>query len=266
MDAQLYPLANGGDPTPTMGLPITSPAWDAGDDALLDPPYSLASDQRGQPRQRYSHVDIGAFETLLQGPLLSAPTVTLQSDASNGLTLAILHTTVNPRGCDTGLQADYGVTTNYGCPVSRFAYPAGFALVPTDISLAGLAPGMTYHFRLTATNAAGTGVCADQTFSTPAFFASGDANGDGAVGPDELAAVYANYWQSNPTVISNTFGLGQTNVQLEVENTLGWDLTIQVSEDLLTWSNLPVRAVPVYQFADPDATNHPERIYRLLAP
>ena len=107
---------------------------------------------------------------------------------------------------------------------------------------------------------------ADQTFRMPEFFARGDADGDGAVDPDELDAVYANYWRSNPSVISNTFGLGQTNVQLDVENALGWDLTVQVSEDLLTWSNLPARAVPVYPFADPDAPSHPDRMYRLRAP
>ena len=161
---------------------------------------------------------------------------------------------------------EFGVSTNYGYPVAGVSYPAGFANVPTDISLAGLAPGMTYHFRLTATNAAGSDACTDQTFRTPEFFARGDADGDGAVNPDELAAVYANYWKSNPTVITNTFGLGHTNVQLAVENTLGWDLTVQVSQDLATWSNLPVRAVPVYQFTDPAASNLIDRKYRLLAP
>ena len=266
VDAQLYPLANGGDPTPTLGLPTTSPAFDAGDDALLDPPYGLATDQRGKPRKSYVHVDVGAFETLLQAPLFAAPTVSLQSDPANGLTLATLHTTVNPRGSDSGLKTDFGVTTNYGYPVAPVSYPAGFALVPTDVSLAGLAPGLTYHFRMTATNAAGTETCADQTFRTPEFFARGDADGDGAVDPDELAAVYANYWQGNPSVISNSFGLGETNVQLQIENALGWDLTVQASDDLLTWSNLPVRAVPVFRFGDPDATNHPNRTYRLLAP
>lgn len=266
IEALLYPLGNGGDPTPTRGLPTNSPAFDAGDDALLDPPYSLTTDQRGQPRKSYAHVDIGAFETLLQGPLLAAPGVTLESDPTNGLTLATLHTTVNPRGLGSGLVTELGVTTNYGYPIAGVSYPAGFSFVPTDIQIAGLAPGLTYHFRMTATNEAGEDACADQTFSTPEFFARGDVDGDGAVGPDELAAVYANYWQSNPSVISNSFGLGETNVLLEIENALGWDLSVQASDDLLTWSNLPIRAVPVFRFDDPDATNHPSRTYRLLAP
>ncbi len=266
VDALLYPLGNGGDPTPTMGLPTNSPAWDAGDDALLDPPHSLTTDQRGQPRKSYDHVDIGAFETLLQGPVLAAPSVTLESDSTNGLTVATLHAAVNPRGFASGLTTEFGVTTNYGYAVTPVSYPAGFAFVPTDIPLAGLAPGMIYHFRMTATNAAGTDACADQTFFTSEFFARGDADGDGTVNPDELAAVYANYWQSNPTVISNALGLGQTQVQLEVVNALGWDLTVQFSEDLVIWSNLPVRAVPVYRFEDPDATSHPTGAYRLRAP
>ena len=266
IDALLYPLGNGGDPTPTRGLPTNSPAFDAGDDALLDPPYSLTTDQRGQPRKSYEHVDVGAFETLLQGPVLAAPGVTLESDPTNGLTLATLHASVNPRGLGSGLVTEFGITTNYGYAIAPVSYPAGFAFVPTDVQIAGLAPGLTYHFRMTATNAAANAECADQTFSTPAFFARGDADGDGAVDQDELNAVYANYWKSNPSVISNSFGLGETNVQLEIENALGWDLSVQASDDLLTWSNLPVRAVPVFRFEDSDATNHPSRTYRLLAP
>lgn len=174
VDAMLCPLGSGGDPTPTMGLPTNSPAFDAGDDALLDLPYSLATDQRGQPRLSYAHVDIGAFETLLHGPVLAAPRVTLQTDPTNGLTLATLHTAVSPGGHGgTGLRTEFGVTTNYGYPIEGVAYPLGFAFVATDIQLAGLAPGMTYHFRMVATNAAGSDACADQTFFTPEFFARG---------------------------------------------------------------------------------------------
>lgn len=58
----LGPLANNGGPTPTMALLHGSPALDAGDDALLGPPYNLTTDQRGFPRKSGAHVDIGAFE------------------------------------------------------------------------------------------------------------------------------------------------------------------------------------------------------------
>lgn len=78
--------------------------------------------------------------------------------------------------------------------------------------------------------------------------------------------VYGGYWQDNPTQITNAMGLEGPEVKLVVDNLIGWDLTAQYSDDLATWSNLSNRAIPVFQFTDPDATNHPTRTYRLLAP
>jgi hypothetical protein len=64
LSAQLGALANNGGPTKTMALQSDSPAKNAGDDAVLSPPYSLTTDQRGTGFSRSfgSHVDIGAFE------------------------------------------------------------------------------------------------------------------------------------------------------------------------------------------------------------
>jgi len=64
----LGPLQNNGGPTQTFALLAGSPAIDAGDDSVLGPPLSLATDQRGPgfPRKSGLHVDIGAFE--LQAP------------------------------------------------------------------------------------------------------------------------------------------------------------------------------------------------------
>jgi hypothetical protein len=62
IDPLLGPLADNSGPTSTMALLHGSPALDAGDDALLRPPYKLQADQRGFPRKSGSHVDIGAFE------------------------------------------------------------------------------------------------------------------------------------------------------------------------------------------------------------
>jgi CSLREA domain-containing protein len=58
-DPQLGPLQDNGGPTPTMALPSTSPAVDAGDDSGANCP---ADDQRGVTRPQGSHCDIGAFE------------------------------------------------------------------------------------------------------------------------------------------------------------------------------------------------------------
>ena len=64
-DPNLGPLQNNGGPTATHALVFPSAAIDAGDDAVLDVPFSLTSDQRGTGfvRRRGPHVDIGAYES-----------------------------------------------------------------------------------------------------------------------------------------------------------------------------------------------------------
>lgn len=59
---ELGPLSNNGGTTQTIPLLCSSIAIDAGDDAVLGPPLSLTTDQRGYPRNVGSHVDIGAYE------------------------------------------------------------------------------------------------------------------------------------------------------------------------------------------------------------
>lgn len=71
LDPKLGPVQYNGGPTMTAALLRNSPAIDQGDDALLDPPLSLTTDQRGLSRKSSVHVDIGAYE--VQAPLLSGP-------------------------------------------------------------------------------------------------------------------------------------------------------------------------------------------------
>jgi CSLREA domain-containing protein len=61
----LGPLQNNGGDTLTHALVFPSPAIDHGDDAILDPPLGLTTDQRGSgfPRRNGPHVDIGAVES-----------------------------------------------------------------------------------------------------------------------------------------------------------------------------------------------------------
>jgi CSLREA domain-containing protein len=64
LNAQLGSLQNNGGPTQTIAPASSSPAVNAGDDAVLSSPYSLTTDQRGPgfPRKVGTHVDIGAYE------------------------------------------------------------------------------------------------------------------------------------------------------------------------------------------------------------
>jgi hypothetical protein len=74
----INPLAENGGRWPTVALLPGSPARDAGDDLLLLPPFSLSTDQRGQPRKIGAHMDIGAFEVaLVTAPWLTSAGVTV---------------------------------------------------------------------------------------------------------------------------------------------------------------------------------------------
>jgi len=66
LNPRLGSLGDYGGGIPTMALLPGSPAVDAGDDAILNVPFNLATDQRGNPYSRKigAHVDIGAFELL----------------------------------------------------------------------------------------------------------------------------------------------------------------------------------------------------------
>jgi hypothetical protein len=61
-----------------------SPAIDAGDDAVLNAPFSLTTDQRGAPRRIRTHVDIGAVE-LDFGQAPPAFEVTTTDEHNDGL-------------------------------------------------------------------------------------------------------------------------------------------------------------------------------------
>ncbi len=61
----LGPLQRNGGLTFTRAIASNSPAYDAGDDAVLNPPYSLTTDEQGIPRKLSAHVDMGAFESEL---------------------------------------------------------------------------------------------------------------------------------------------------------------------------------------------------------
>jgi hypothetical protein len=75
---------------------------------------------------------------------------------------------VNPNKDATTWTFEYGHTTAYGQqhPVVPATIAAGTDPVDLAHKLGGLDPGTTYHYRLVATNVAGTTTSADMTFST----------------------------------------------------------------------------------------------------
>lgn len=80
-----------------------------------------------------------------------------------------LEAKVNPSGFGTSYHFDWGLSRAYGnsTPAS-FSLFAGSGTEPVSgtVKLTGLAPGTVYHYRIVATNSAGTESSGDRTFET----------------------------------------------------------------------------------------------------
>ncbi|MGN6372951.1 MAG: hypothetical protein ACTHM1_08155 [Solirubrobacteraceae bacterium] len=105
---------------------------------------------------------------------------------------ASLSGTVTTYGAATTYYFQYGTTTAYGQQSSTGSLPAApgqpASATTTDVqaAIAGLSPSTTYHYRLLASNAGGTTVGEDQTFTTP------DAAGLVVVNKAAIAALGGN--------------------------------------------------------------------------
>jgi uncharacterized repeat protein (TIGR01451 family) len=101
--------------------------------------------------------------------VVAAPAVTTGTATGVGTSTAILNGTVNPNGLSTTAQFQYGLTTAYGSTNAVAGPLTGTTAQAVNASLTGLSPGMTYHFRVSATNALGAANGSDATFTTTAL-------------------------------------------------------------------------------------------------
>lgn len=94
---------------------------------------------------------------------------------------------VNPRGLATTAWFEYGRSPAYGQRTTQVAVGAGTADAPLEATLANLAPGIRYFFRLVAVSAAGSAAGAGKSFGTPgATSPRGRCTIVGTQGPDVL--------------------------------------------------------------------------------
>jgi hypothetical protein len=98
----------------------------------------------------------------------SAPSATTGPVSNVGPTSATVTGTVNPNGTSTTWQIEYGTSTSYGSTTSSSNAGSGTSSVPVSASLGGLKAGTTYHYRVVATNSAGTTRGADGILTTSA--------------------------------------------------------------------------------------------------
>jgi hypothetical protein len=82
-------------------------------------------------------------------------------------TSATLSGMVDPEGQATTYYFEYGTTTSYGSQTTSASAGSGNANANVSASIATLTPDSTYHYRLVASNASGTTLGSDVSFTTP---------------------------------------------------------------------------------------------------
>ena len=98
----------------------------------------------------------------------AGPAVVTTNPATNVLnSSATLNGTVDPHGLSTSVQFQYGTTTSYGSTTTSQT-KTGNTYLSVSANISGLNASTTYHFRIVATNSAGTTHGGDRTFTTAA--------------------------------------------------------------------------------------------------
>jgi hypothetical protein len=103
------------------------------------------------------------FTTL--SPTSGAPVVTTNPASLIASFSSKLNGSLNPEGLTTSVHFQYGTTTSYGHSTPMFP-EYGNTLRNYSASISSLSASTTYHFRIVATNSAGTSYGSDRTFTT----------------------------------------------------------------------------------------------------
>ncbi len=118
--------------------------------------------------------------TMLAGSALAAaPSATTGPTTAVGSTSATVTGSVAPGGQATTWDVEYGTSTSYGSKTASKSAGSGTAAVDVSAALTGLKAGTTYHYRVVATNGAGTSRGTDAVFTTtvPPDVTTGTASG-----------------------------------------------------------------------------------------
>jgi phosphodiesterase/alkaline phosphatase D-like protein len=108
----------------------------------------------------------GAGKTFTTAKLPLVPSVSTSAAKAVAQTSATVTGAVNPHGAATRYYFQYGTTTGYGSHTSAKSAGSGSKAVSVETALSGLSPGTAYHYRIVASNHAGTALGADRTFTT----------------------------------------------------------------------------------------------------
>ena len=96
------------------------------------------------------------------------PTIGAETPSPIEPTAALLIDTVNPHGVESTYHYEYGTETTYSTAAPEEEVHPGSVPVTAPREITGLVPNTTYHFRIVSSNASGSIVGEDQTFTTAA--------------------------------------------------------------------------------------------------
>ena len=135
-------------------------------------------------RTMLAAVVVSAITFVLFGGIAraAAPTATTGPATAIGATTATVTGSVVPGGEATTWYIQYGTTTAYGSQTTKANAGSGTAAVNITSNLASLKAGSTYHYRVVASNGAGTVHGSDAVFTTltPPGATTGAATGIGS--------------------------------------------------------------------------------------
>ena len=129
-------------------------------------------------------VQINYTADTVTATVLGPPSVETGTASDVSQTHASLNGSVDPNGVAVSeCRFEYGTTSAYGslAPCEQ-AVAGGIAATPVTAALSGLTANTTYHFRLMAANALGTGTGQDETFTTSESEAGPGARNEGGPG------------------------------------------------------------------------------------
>ncbi len=86
----------------------------------------------------------------------NSPTVVTLAASSITGTSATMNGTVNPNGLATTYHFEWGTTTSYGTSTTETSAGSGSSAIAVSSGLTGLTGGVTYHYRVVATNTDGS--------------------------------------------------------------------------------------------------------------
>jgi subtilase family serine protease len=115
---------------------------------------------------------------------------------------------VYPNGLTTTVSVQYGLTTAYGQQAAAAGVVTGQGAQPAAVSLTGLSPSTTYHYRLVAQNADGITYGYDYTLTTAAGPPTVSSPSASSVGPN--TATLQSQLGTNGAATTYTFQWGPT--------------------------------------------------------